>query len=276
MSDESREKREMGPKWKAALCGLAAGFALLRCDMQTAGTSVGTGNPTEIIVSFQGDSGSESINGTMDVYAYTQIPVPGFSPEPLVRVGIAGAMHAALKAATFQALADSLWPKTSIEDGAYRFNVVVTGEHSGSILKGFSFRRKTGDFVLRAEDAKKALRNENVATVWGAMAPLAAFECSIDPGSLIAQKDHYLFLYGTGFQVKGDSGRFVFPAMPKAAYQVSMVSLPKKGEGGAGANDSVYVYGLTSGIEAGKPNPLSFGPIQDTLPVPESLRADTL
>ena len=73
MSITRNDKQTKNPMWKLALCGLAVAFALARCETQVAGTSVGTGNPTEIQVSFKNDSGSMAVTGTLNVYASTQI-----------------------------------------------------------------------------------------------------------------------------------------------------------------------------------------------------------
>lgn len=259
--------------WKKALSGMACALAIVHCDLQTAGTSVGTGNPTEIQVGFRNDSGAVAITGTMAVYASTQIPVPGFSPEPLISVPVTGASHAALTADAFKALADTMWPKGSIENGRYNFNVVVTGENRGSIMRGFAFRKDSNDFVLRAEDAD-APRDGGSATVKGAMAPLVEIICTIDSAALGPDKDDYLFLYGTGITSKGKAGRFVFSSLPEGDHQVYLISLPRKGQEGAGMNDSLFVYGLSAGIESGKDNALSYGGIQATVPVPEALKGN--
>jgi hypothetical protein len=253
------------------LSALAAACAFFACDLQTAGTSVGTGNPTEIEVAFKNDSGSVYITGTMEVYAATQIPVPGFSPDPLIRMPVSGASHAALQAEALAALADSLWPATSVENGLYRFNVVVTGEAEGSVIKGFVFRKDSGDFVLEPK-YEKTPRNPGSALVKGGMEKLVSIACAIDTTDLLSNFDDYLFLYGTGFKTKEAEGGFIFPSIPKGEYDAFLLSLPGKGQGGIGVDDSLYVYGLSTGIAADKPNVLTLAGVQATVPTPEPLK----
>ncbi|HKP94595.1 MAG TPA: hypothetical protein VJ385_02450 [Fibrobacteria bacterium] len=257
--------------WKTALCGLTALFLFVRCETQTAGTSVGTGNPTEIEVAFRNDSGSEPITGTMTVYASTQIPVPGFSPAPLISVPVAGMSHAVLKASAFAALADTLWPKGSVENGLYRFNVVVMGETKGAVLKGFSFRKTEKDFLLRAEDAN-AVRQENTATLKGTLSPLVELKCGIDTATISPYKNHFLFMYGTGLVAKGTAGEFVFPSVPKGSYESFLLSIPMKGNASTTIGDSLAIYSLSAALTSGTNNPLAVGDVQIRVPTPQSLK----
>jgi hypothetical protein len=262
------------PLLRTALCGFACVLALGACDDRMAGTSVGTGNPTEIEIAFKDDAGTAPITGSLSVYATTQIPVEGYAPEPLLQVDVAGASQATLKATAFAALADSLWPKGSKNDSERFFNVVVTGEEQGAVLKGFTWRKADTSFGLRAED-EKVKAGVTRATVRGLLAPLVDMTCLLTPVSLSSTKDHFLFLYGTGFVIKGDSeGRFVFPSLPKDTYDPHLLSLPRKGEGGVGNNDSLFIYGMLSPAQAGNTNPLSIGDIQGAVPVPDSLKGN--
>jgi hypothetical protein len=241
---------------------------LLQCDLQLAGSSVGTGNPTEIEVAFRDDSGSVPITGTMAVYASTQIPVPGFSPEPLLTVPVTAADHGTLKAEDFASIADTLWPKGSVENGLYRFNVVVTGETQGSIVKGLVLRMQQRDFVLRDQDAT-APRKEGVVTVQGAMAPLVTFEGALDTDTMNSDWDYFLFLYGTGYASQGDHGHFSIPKLPQGQYESHILLLPGKAYLSTGV-DSTSVFGLTAPIEPGK-GTLILGSVQARIPLPESL-----
>ena len=54
-----------------------------------AGSSVTTGNPTEIQVSFTGENGPVALTGRVDVYGATQVPIPGFNPDPLASFDVA-------------------------------------------------------------------------------------------------------------------------------------------------------------------------------------------
>jgi hypothetical protein len=257
---------------KTALGGLAAALALNCCDTQVAGTSVGTGNPTEIQVSFKNDSGSVSINGSLDVYAATQIPVPGYSPVALIHIDVAGTTQAIFGADAFKSIADTLWPKGSIEKGNYHFNVIISDGKHGTILRGFAFRKGKSDFVLRDED-KDAPRDGNRAAIEGTVTPMVPMICSLDTAKISPKKDHYLFLYGTGFIAKGDSGKFQFASVPKGSHNVFLLSLPMKGDMGTGVGDSLFVYGMSTSADAGKTNILTQSDIQATVPIPDSLKA---
>lgn len=269
MNDSRMEKPPMPLTWKTALCSLAAAMAFIRCDMQMAGTSVGTGNPTEIEVAFKNDSGSVPITGTLEVYASTQIPVPGFAPAPLLSVSVSGETQARLTADEFKSIVDSLWPKTSVENETYHFNVVVKGEDHGAILKGWVFRKKEGDFLLRTEDST-ASRNDNVATVQGVVTPLVEYKGALDPTKLSPYWDYFLFLDGTGYASKGDNGKFSIPKLPLGQYESHVVLLPGK-DPLLGGTDSTTVYGLTTLIEPGKES-LTLSTEQKQIPLPDSLK----
>jgi hypothetical protein len=94
---------------------------------------------------------------------------------------------------------------------------------------------------------------------------------SIDPETLSPEKNHYLFLYGTGYAVLGDSGKFVYSKLPKGSYENFLISLPTKNQSGS-TGDSLYVYRMSTSIEVGKDNPISVGKISDTVPLPDSLK----
>jgi hypothetical protein len=252
-----------------AWCALTAACAFFACEMQTAGTSVGTGNPTEIEVTFKNDSGSVPIHGVMNVYASTQIPVPGIAADPLVSVPVTDADHAVLAADGFDAVADSLWPRTSVDNGECAFNVVVTGEKSGAVLKGFAYRKATHDFVLRAEDAN-ALRHEQTATVVGPMSPLVELACSMDTTRFSPYQNYFLFFYGTGFRSRNESGHFIFPAIPAGAYQGFLIGIPNPEQPTEGTLDSLSVYEVDREIETGESNPLFPGDVQAKIPTPRA------
>jgi hypothetical protein len=269
MAPKRNENRPMNPKWKSAVYGLAVSFALMSCEDRVAGTSVGTGNPTEIQVSFKNDSGSVPITGMMNVYASTQIPVEGFSPQPLLSVPVSASAEASLTAAAFDAIADTLWPKTSVEAGSYRFNVVVTGENHGTIMKGLAFRKKEGDFVLRAEDAKAPMTGK-MATVTGSMTPLVTFQGVLDTNKMSAVWEYHLFLYGTGYSGKSEGGRFSIPKFPIGKYESHVILVPTKAQQVSG-QDSAVVFDLMAPIEPGVET-LLLSANQVHIPLPDSLK----
>ena len=250
----------------------AAALALAGCLDRIAGTSVGTGNPTEIQVAFRDSTGAPvAVTGSLQVYASTQIPVPGFAPSPLLTVDVAGASLASLKAEAFESLADSLWPKGSVDSGAYAFNVVVAGQTQGAILRGFSFRKDGAEFGLRAQEAGEAIHGK-VAEIEGTLAPLVDIGCTLDTNELSLNWDNYLFLYGTGYAAKGVKGEFVLHGIPRMRHAVSFISVPGKDTPGSGGIDSLFVYGLKADLTPGSANRTGVGDIQSGFPIPPSLK----
>lgn len=259
----------MPSPWKTALCGLAFVLALSHCDDQVAGTSVGTGNPTEIEIAFKDDAGNAPITGNLSVYASTQIPVEGYAPEPLLTVDVAGASQATLKASAFAALADSLWPKGSKNDSECFFNVVVTGANSGAVLKGFAWRKADTSFGLRAAD-EKVNAGVTKASVMGLLAPLVAFQGTVDTTSFSLVHDYHIFIYGTGYKAKIEHGVFSLPKLPDQKYDGFLIMLPQKDHLSFGV-DSTSVFSLTSTLDSGSSNVAKGATIEKVL-LPDSLR----
>ncbi|MDB5047533.1 MAG: hypothetical protein JWO30_604 [Fibrobacteres bacterium] len=271
MCDARNKKFRMPLKWKTALCGLVVVMAFTHCDLQMAGTSVGTGNPTEIEVAFKNDSGAVPITGDLSVYASTQIPVEGYAPAPLLKVNVNGMTQASLNVKAFQSLPDSLWPKGSKNGSNFMFNVVVTGDSQGVILKGFTWRKAEGDFVLRDEDQKPP-GNGATAVIKGQLAPLVAFQGIVDTSNFSLLLDYYLFIYGTGYKAKVERGVFAMPNLPKDKYDGFLLSLPRK-ENQISGVDSASVYSLTTSLDAGTSN-LTRGEVHERVLLPDSLRSN--
>ena len=253
------------------LGGLAIALTLWSCDTQVAGSSVGTGNPTEIKIGFTQDGAATAITGTMDVYASTQIPVPGFSPNPILSIPVTSAKDATVSAQALAAMADSLWPSTSIEgDTLYHFNLVVSGATQGTILKSFGLRKGKKDFVPRVEDAGAKKVGDGLE-IGAALTALVEVKAVIDSTALSPTRDDYLFLYGTGYTAKGISGQFKFVGLPKGDYETYLLSLPRK-DGNASGEDTLYVYGLKSQVHTDSDNLLTVGTVTGSVPLPESLK----
>jgi hypothetical protein len=270
MRKASDGSNQMPSKWKTALCGLAFVLALSRCfDDQVAGTSVGTGNPTEIEIAFKDDAGTAPITGNLSVYASTQIPVEGYAPQPLLTVDVTGASQATLKASAFATLADSLWPRSSRNDSECFFNVVVTGANSGAVLKGFAWRKADTSFGLRAED-EKVKAGVTRATVKSVLAPLVAFQGTVDTSNFSRLLDYHLFIYGTAYKAKVEHGVYMMPKVPKDKFDGFLISLPKKEDQISGA-DSASVFSLTSQLQEGSLN-LTKGAVHERVLLPDSLR----
>ncbi|MEO6096548.1 MAG: hypothetical protein ABIW76_12910 [Fibrobacteria bacterium] len=259
----------MSSAWKTALCCLALVLALSRCDDQVAGTSVGTGNPTEIEIAFKDDAGTAPITGSLTVYASTQIPVVGYAPEPLLKVDVAGASQATLRAADFAALPDSLWPKGSKNGSDRFFNVVVTGLDRGAVLKGFTWRKTDTSFGLRAQDVQ-VKAGEAKAIVNGRLAPLVALQGTMDTANLNIFGNYYLFIYGTAFQAQIVHGNFSIAKVPKDIYEGFVLSLPLFDRVISGM-DSTSVFSLSPSLAEGELD-LTKGPLHDRVLLPDSLR----
>lgn len=256
----------------AALCGIAAALAPAGCANRVAGTSVGTGNPTEIQVSFRDDADAAVlITGTMKVYASTQVTVSGYDPDPLFTVSVAGASRAALKAGDFASLNDSLWPAGSVQGAARKFNVVVLGAGNGGVLTGFAYLKEKGAFELRAEDTKPVWdASGKSAVIHGRIKGLVEFKGAVDTSTLSGSLDYHLFMYGTGFTAPVVGGTFSFPKLPEGQYQAFLISQPKKDQQSAGA-DSATIFTTGAVLNAGNTD-LAKGVIHERVPLPDSLR----
>ncbi len=255
---------------KAALCAVSAALLWVGCEDQVAGTSVGTGNPTEIQVSFRDDSDmAVAVTGTLDVYASTQIPVSGYRPAPLISIPLASVNRASIKVAAFKALADSLWPKGSQDNGKYLFNLVVKGDTRGAVLRGFSFRKSNSDFLLRVEDGKVSVDAGGAAAIKGAVHPMVAFGGTVDTTTFSEVLDYHIFLYGTGFTAKIEHGSFSLPKMPDGNYDAFLLPLPHKDQQTSG-NDSTVVFSTTASLSAGS-STVGRGAVHDRVRLPDSL-----
>ena len=219
----------MPKAWRAALGGLAGALVLSCGTDRMAGTSVGTGNPTEIEVAFRDDTGAPlSISGDLSVYASTQIPVEGYAPEPLVKLAVSGSDRATLKAGDFRALADSLWPKGSRNGDVYAFNVVVTGESRGAIVRGLTWRKDLNRFVLRAEDPKIDEGVEK-ASIKGPLVQLVAFQGTVDTTNFSMISITTIFSSTEpDMQPRSSKAAFAMPNVPKGrSTKDFLIALPK-------------------------------------------------
>jgi hypothetical protein len=247
----------------------AAVLALAGCDDRVAGTSVGTGNPTEIQVGFRDSSGAPvAMTGTLKVYASTQIPVEGFAPDPLLSMQVEGATSATLKAEAFQALADSLWPKESVEGGTRKFNLVLIGSNKGFVLSGFGVGKAADGFSPRAGDDIAAWSGTK-ANVTAVLSPLDSLSGSVDTTTFTAKWDYHLFVYGTGFASKIVKGRYSLAGVPRGRYQGDIILLPSS-SASRPLSDSTQIFDL-NGVIGGSQGPLSLGPVRAIVPLPDSL-----
>lgn len=252
---------------------VSATFALLAlagCEDRVAGTSVGTGNPTEIQVGFKDGTGSAALTGRVSVYASTQIPVEGYRPEPLLKYDLQDAGYATLKAADLAALPESLWARGSVENGIHEFNVIFTGATRGSVLTGFGFDKAKGAFVLRPGDAAAVWSGDrDLARVKDSLRTLVEMSGTMDTAGLSRYYDNHLFLYGTGFSATVVNGSFTFRGVPENKYAAFLIALPNKDHQASGM-DSTDVFSTNSVVSV-EPVSLSRSDPFERVRLPDSL-----
>jgi hypothetical protein len=265
--DSLRKAASWAAVRRAALLGCA--FALLHCEDRIAGSSVTTGNPTEIQVGFTGENGPVALSGRVEIFAATQIPVPGFRPEPLARLEVNGTTFS-LKPDHFESIADSMWAKGSVEgDSVARFNLVITASDQGSILRDLGIRLKDRKFSLK--DGSFTAGMDGAVSMKAGFSAMAAYQVAMDTGSLSLRRLDYLFLYGTGWSATDSAGIFRFPALPAGTYRPSYIGIPTKDSQSQSPTDSVNIYGLDKPIEAGSSSVVR-GDVETRIPIPASLR----
>lgn len=249
---------------------LGCGLALVRCGGdRVAGSSVTTGNPTEIQVSFTGENGPVALAGRVEIYAATQVPVPGFRPAPLARREVDGKSFT-LTASLFEGIADSLWPPGSLEgDSLARFNLAITGGSQGAILRNLAFRLKEGGFTL--EEGIGTEGAGGAVSLKAGLTNLVEYKAFIDPGSLESARHNYLFLLGTGYAAKSDSGKFTFPAIPAGSHPLSFLTLPDR-QFNTGKEDTAEVFGVDKPLVAGKVDTVKADQLEFKLPLPADYR----
>lgn len=259
------------PLRKTALCAAFALLALSGCDERMAGTSVGTGNPTEIQLGFRDGTGSAALSGRMSVYASTQIPVEGYRPGPLLEYELKDATSATLKAAEFAALPESVWAKGSVAEGIHSFNVVVTGTSQGSVLAGFGFDKAKGKFVLRPEDDEAVWDAEGErAAVKDSLRALVDLQGTVDTNSISRFTHYHLFLFGTSFASKVERGSFTMHDVPEGKYDAYLIALPTRDDPPISDVDSTDVFSTTAPISTGT-SLLSRGELFERVRLPDSL-----
>lgn len=261
------------PHRKASAWALALGCALafVRCaDDQVAGSSVTTGNPTEIQVSLtDAGGGPVALSGRVEIYASTQIPIPGFRPEPLARFEVGGDTFT-LDAGRFEGIADSLWAKGSLEgDSLAKFNLVITGADKGAILGDMAYRLKDGKFKLNAGTFKAG--KAGAAKISALVSGFSAYQATLDSSILGLRRHHYLFIRGTGYFARSDSARFVFPALPVGSHNPILISIPTKESQATSPQDSVELYSLEKPLATGE-NPTLRGSSLGRISIPSELR----
>jgi hypothetical protein len=252
----------------AVLLGCALAFA--RCDHETlAGSSVTTGNPTEIQVSFTGENGPVALSGRVDVYGATQVPIPGFSPDPLASFEVADQQDFRLASEDFASIPDSLWPVGSLEgDSLAHFNLVITGEGQGAIVRNLTLRKKAGEFVVGVASTLAA-RTKDIARMEVGLGVLSEHQAFIDPENLPANRLNYLFVKGTGFAAREEGGTFRFATLPEGDHTASFISLPDPTNTQGHDEDSAYVYNLDHPLSPGTRDTLFHSELDFSLVLPD-------
>jgi hypothetical protein len=246
---------------------LGCGLALVHCGTERlAGSSVTTGNPTEIQVGFTGENGPVTVAGRVEIYGTTQIPIAGFRTEPLARHNLAGKSTFTLNAGHFEGIADSLWPQGSLQgDSLAHFNLVVIGATQGAILRDMVFRLKEGKFTLKEGTWTAGIGG--AVSMTADLTGLIEYKAFINPNTLEATRHNYLFLLGTGYAAKSDNGNFTFPSVPIGMHSLSFLTLPDK-QFNTGNEDTAEVYGVNKPLVSGKIDTVQATRVDFKLPLP--------
>lgn len=207
-----------------ALFALGLGCALLSAcsqdapDQKMAGTSVGTGNPTEIKLSFTKDGLETPVSGRLEIFLADQNPV--FDSLPFAAFAVSEEAGRLLVGGD---LADSLEKKIA------RGGKALPGQNPAALTVNAFFRASTGleggitlSLVLdtgkngasapgRDEAAKSALR----------VGPLLRARGQV--GSSVAEADEaHVFVPGSPFKSLVDTGRFEIAGIPQGEFPLAL------------------------------------------------------
>jgi hypothetical protein len=255
----------------SVLCALAIFTCVRNAGQEVTSTSVTTGNPTGIRILFKRDTLPVSISGHVDFFATTQIPLPSYSPNPILRANISNANEFQLEPDILMGIADSLWPKTSIDaDSIYHFNLVVSDSSVGILLKDFGWNKKNNSFRIQLSNGELIDENQKM-DLNGNLVLLKEVVCNIDPVTMSPDRTNILFIYGTGFWTIEKNGRFVFPALPKGEYELAHAGLPGR-DRPTSRFDSLDIYGINKKISTEKENFLIIKGIIEEIPLSDSLK----
>jgi hypothetical protein len=256
----------------APLICIVVFFSCLRnTGQEVTSTSVTTGNPNGIRLVFKKDSTLVSLNGTLEVFASNQIPVPGYSPDPLLKFNLVEAKNIEIEAGSIESIPDSLWPARSIEgDSIRRFNVVISSDSLGLVLKEISLI-KSKDGLNFAASGKVLPNIELHSEMIVDLVRLTEYVGKTDTNRLSLGHDYYLFIYGTGYVSKGDHGIFKLSRLPMGQHNAFFFLLPK-GESPTAGMDSTAIFSLNGGLDT-KVDSLYRGPVYEMVELPDSLKS---
>lgn len=209
-----------------------------------AGTSVSTGNPGSVKISFKEGDSPTVFSGKLEIFGATQVPLPDLKPGPLALLTVDTATSAVLSPDKLHSIADSAWPSTSKEgDSIYRFNVVISDPQRATILRDLAYLRKSRK-VISMDSLKSDADSNGVLDRDAPLVPLVKIT-AITKSQSIANYDRYLFIMGTGFIAEGDSAnKYTFPSLPGGIHDLKWLTVWKKGLGPASNYDSLLAYDL--------------------------------
>lgn len=248
-------------------------FACLRnAGQEVTSTSVTTGNPSGIRIAFRKDSIPVALNGKIEIFASDQIPVSGYSPNPLISIVLIGDSIVEIENQWIESIPDSLWPTESIEgDSIRRINAVISSDSLGSILKGITFQKSKVGF--------RFFKSNTPLTQVGFYSELPAdlnrltdYITKTDTNrlSFSSLAVYHLFIYGTGFTAKGEGGVFKIPRLPLGQHEAFLISLPGR-EHQTSGRDSTSIFTLIGGINTSVDS-IYRGPEHAIVELPDSLK----
>lgn len=211
-----------------------------------AGTSVSTGNPGSVKISFKEGDSQTVFSGKLEIFGSTQVPLPDLKPGPLAIFIVSDTFNAELSPENLRSIADSAWPPTSKDgDSIYRFNVVASDLRRGTIIRNLSYLKKSGK-IISTDSSKTAVDSNGLQLRDAHLVPLVNVT-AITKGKFLASYDNYLFILGTGYIAIGDSGtHYTFTGIPSGIHDLKWLTVWKQGLGPAEVRDSLLFYELKS------------------------------
>lgn len=234
----------------AILAALALGvygcFTTETPKADLAGTSVSTGNPGSVKISFKEGDSPTVFSGKLEIFGATQVPLPNLKPGPLAIIAVSDTISTVLSPENLRSIADSAWPSKSKDgDSIYRFNVVVSDVRRGAILRNLAYLKKDGK-VVSMDSSRPTADTNAVLDRDASLVPLVSIT-AVTKGEFRSTYDHYLFIMGTGYIAVGDSGtRYTFTGIPSGIHNLNWLPVWKKGLGPVSNPDSLRYYGLES------------------------------
>jgi hypothetical protein len=249
-------------------------------DERIASTSISTGNPVGLTFYMEKDSKPVAFTGTLEIYEADQIPMKGYRPDPLLRMRLENSDSVRLDSSAIMAIPQSLWWDSLTEDSAdafdtlLEFNVVLTGESLGAILKGFCFDTRSHRFSPSLETGT----TDNSGSVHAGLSRLVDYAGRLPPNRISIHVDYYLFIYGTGYGTKGsgdaskgDSLIFTFPKLPEGQHNAFLTYFPREHDHPLSGLDSIDVFTLETPLRTDS-DALQRGGVDRRVELPDSLK----